>query len=166
MVDRLVSVNNAAGTRSFVIRYVLPGPINLTILGKRWQGRTINDQPQHNTILAASNVTSGSTCHHSAASRTQRVPRDTAEHNREKITRYLPVCYNMYKSHRKKNLVERTVCPHELAVPLLDFLQARQAVAWLASLPAAERTGRRDLHALCCVTSALLGNLLALATGT
>lgn len=167
MVDRLVSVNNAAGTRSFVIRYVLPGPINLTIRGKRWQGRTINDQPQHNTILAASNVTSGSTCHHSAASRTQRVPRDTAEHNRKK--KYNQVLAGMLQYVQvtpKGNLVERTICPHELAVPLLDFLQARQAVAWLASLPAAERTGRRDLHALCCVTSALLGNLLALATGT
>lgn len=66
----------------------------------------------------------------------------------------------------RENLVERTVCPHELAVPLLDLLQARQAVAWLASLPAAERTGCRDLDALCCVTSALLGNLRSLATGT
>lgn len=84
--------------------------------------------------------------------------------NRKKKTRYLPVCYNMYKS--KPSLVKRTVCPHELAVPLLDLLQACQALAWLASLSSAERTGCRDLHTLCCVTSALLGNLLSLAAST
>jgi len=60
------------------------------------------NQSRHDIILAAFNVTIGSTCHHSAASQTQRVPRDTTKHNREKTTRYLPVCYNMYKSHRKK----------------------------------------------------------------
>ena len=71
-----------------------------------------------------------------------------------------------YVQDQSANLVKRTVRPHELAVPLLDLLQARQPVAGLASLSPAERTGSRDLHALCCVTSALLGNVGALATST
>lgn len=124
------------------------------------------DQPQHNIIRAESNVTIGSTCHHSAASQTQRIPRGTTDHNREKNNQVLAGMLQYVQVTPKGNLVERTVCPHELAVPLLDLLQARQAVARLTSLPAAERTGCRDLHALCCVTSTLLGNALALTTGT